>query len=244
MKYHRKKFRMLLIQRRRITLTPITILSLVSKVFPNKKNRHNQFSSRSCVLLLRRSTACSSPPRSAANYFRDESSSIRATKRSHTRAYAVIHTYAYTYVRFYVGARLEVTVRSATREASLFSNALVNWPIAGSSPPTSNHSLVSLSLSLSLSFTCSLFLSLSLCSPLPTVNRGRNNLMIGSRFAWNQGLLRGHGSRDLPFDLLLLLFLRRTFHTLPGHRIIHRTYNLVHKRTFTCSFPRKMTLDF
>ena len=37
MKYHRKKFRTLLIQRPRITLTPITILSLVSKVFPNKK---------------------------------------------------------------------------------------------------------------------------------------------------------------------------------------------------------------
>ena len=123
---------MVLIQRPRITLTPITILSLVSKVFPNEKNLHDQFSSRSCVLLLRGSTtgACSSPPRSAANYFRDESSSIRATKRSHTRAYAVVHTCThtrYTCTRWiYVGARLEVAVRSATREASLFSNALVN----------------------------------------------------------------------------------------------------------------------
>lgn len=81
--------------------------------------------------------------------------------------------------RLYVGARLEVTVRSATREASLFSNALVNWPIAGSSPPTPSHSL----------------LSLSLWSPLPSVNRGRNNLMIGCRFVSIQRLLRRRASR-------------------------------------------------
>ena len=190
---------------------------------PNKKF-HNKLSARclaSTCLLLRSSTQCASPW-SVANYFRDESSSISATKRLHTRAYAMPSTHTHTHTqtrarctwRLYVGARLEVTVRSATREASLFSNALVNWPIAGSSPPTPSYSL----------------LSLSLWSPLPSVNRGRNNLMIGSRFASIQRLLRRRASRrrfstylrpSSTFFLDINLFVIRTVLCI-SHRTLDR----------------------
>lgn len=171
--------------------------------------------------LTKLDTVCASPW-SVANYFRDESSSISATKRLHTRAYAMPSTHTHTHTqtrarctwRLYVGARLEVTVRSATREASLFSNALVNWPIAGSSPPTPSYSL----------------LSLSLWSPLPSVNRGRNNLMIGSRFASIQRLLRRRASRrrfstylrpSSTFFLDINLFVIRTVLCI-SHRTLDR----------------------
>ena len=190
---------------------------------PNKKF-HNKLSARclaSTCLLLRSSTQCVLLHEALRITFATNPLQL-ALRNGCTRVPTLCHPHTHTHTqtrarctwRLYVGARLEVTVRSATREASLFSNALVNWPIAGSSPPTPSYSL----------------LSLSLWSPLPSVNRGRNNLMIGSRFASIQRLLRRRASRrrfstylrpSSTFFLDINLFVIRTVLCI-SHRTLDR----------------------
>lgn len=206
---------------------PITILSLKENFSPNHPTRNFTTNSLLGALLQRVSSyeARHSVLLHEALRITFATNPLQlALRNGCTRVPTLCHPHTHTHTqtrarctwRLYVGARLEVTVRSATREASLFSNALVNWPIAGSSPPTPSYSL----------------LSLSLWSPLPSVNRGRNNLMIGSRFASIQRLLRRRASRrrfstylrpSSTFFLDINLFVIRTVLCI-SHRTLDRCW--------------------